>query len=173
MRKLGWTFPVAGFSVLLGGLMVGGLLGQSPHFKVIANRHAVELLSPEFEPGSLETFQTPVLELGLAPETVSDTRTNRLDLPVIESLPLTRTPEPSSFPVHQPIFGAKPISGLPVSPGFSTSQGIPHQMHGLPFLPHPILPGPGHSRALISAPPRPGHSLPKRLSESDLEYRPS
>ena len=203
---------MGGLLVLLGDLMVGALLGQSPQFGAMTNRHADGLLLPDFEPSSLETFQTPVLELDLSPATVSGT--NRLGLSVIEPLRLNLTSEPTSFPgvspaqdlapsdhpiedahfeprfpenqmepsqtlkrawmqpVHQPIFRADPLSGLPVSPGFSTSRAIPHEIHGLPALPHPILPGPGHSRGLTSDPPRPGHSTPKRLSDCDLDHRP-
>jgi hypothetical protein len=168
MGKLGWTFPVAGLLVSLAGLMGSGLLGQSPHAGAIPCPHAVELLSPEFDPG--ETFQTPVLEL--ATETVSEIPTNPSGLPVIEPLRGNRTSEPTSIPVHQPIFKTDPMPGLPVSPGFSTSQGIPRESYGLPALPQPGLPCPGHSRGLTADPPRPGHSKPKRFSESDLKHRP-
>lgn len=96
------------------------------------------------------------------------------NFPLPSELTPPKRPEPEAPPAQlsepewmncppEPIFEAA-ADPIPSAPG-------PQDTSGLPPLPNPILPAPGHSRARTSEIRRPGHSAPKRLSESAAGIR--
>jgi hypothetical protein len=167
MRKFGLAVPIAGLAVSIGGVMVGGLSGQSAPFSPPGNVAAVELLSPEFDPPMPGTFQTPVVDLGAAVETPPANEAVRSDLPVIMPLPLNLATPPCEPAWRKcqpdPLIEASPTPHLAGSPERDPG--------GLPPLPSPRIPGPGHSQGRIPHMPRPGHTAPKRLSDSERGFR--
>jgi hypothetical protein len=200
MRKFGWTFPMAGLAVSVGGLMAGALSGQSPPPVQTDQWSAVELLAPEFDAEALPAFQTPVLELGLVAEPPTETEAKRSDLPIIEpwkpapavSLPVI-VPNPA-LPAPPPMAMGVETSELPAALQRPSQPREPDWMQGLdqpvlaaeptpipagspeapweglPPLPNPTQVRPGHSRCVPAVSSRPGHSAPKRSFEPGLGH---
>lgn len=177
MRKFGLTLPVAGLAVSVAGLMGGGLSGQTPHIVPGTSAPVLELLPPEFEPAMGETFQTPVLELETSealPIVVPGIKLTP-SVPMVETTPIemppAEVPQPCTPPLEPAWMKLVPQAILETPPMPIPARFEARAPGGLPDLPEPPLPSPGHSRGRVSERPRPGHSVPKPPSESTTHLR--
>lgn len=190
MRKFGLALPMAGLTASVVGIMGGYLAGQPPQYVPDTNGPVLELLAPEFESAPPETFQTPVIELGtdaavrsgltvIEPRSLNPEATASLPLIIPGKTLNSSVPTSETARSEMPPAVVSPQRILPREPGWMQSlaqpmpeasllsgpAGVVRKPAGLPPLPSPTHPRPGHSRARIPELPRPGHSAPKRMPD--------
>jgi hypothetical protein len=122
---------MAGLLVSIGGLMVGGLPGQSTAYSPQGRVAAVELLAPEFEAPAPSAFQKPAVDLGTALERPTGGHAFGTNLPVI-------TPLPAKPGRVSSISGAVPVESL--APTGHVLETIPIEMPSADIQKPPALP---------------------------------